>query len=148
MPNAQLNALALEFFECRIDADPLPLAGCRVRGGFPSPADDYIEKSLDLHDYLCYNRNSTFYARVEGDSMKGAGIDDGDLIVIDKSLPAKSGDIVVVRLEDEFTVKRLKLSPGRMTLQAENDRYPVIEITGDTDCQVWGVVLGAVKKFR
>lgn len=130
------------------EARPHPEAGSHIRAGFPSPADDYIDKHLDLYDYVVYNRNSTFFAHVEGDSMRDAGIEEGDLIVIDKSLPAKEGDIVVCRLDGEFTVKRLRRQGQRPRLEAANDRYPAIEISPDQDFQVWGVVLASVKKFR
>lgn len=124
---------------------PLPLFFEGVAAGFPSPAEDYIEKQLDLND-LIEHPNATFYVRVEGNSMRGAGIHSGDILVVDRSLEAKDGKIVVALLDGEFTVKRIKVTPQGISLVAENPRYPSIPITSDSDFQVWGVVTYVIHK--
>lgn len=118
----------------------LPLFSSRVQGGFPSPADDYIEKQLDLNELLIEHPVATFYVRVQGESMLGAGIHSGDLIVVDRSLNATSGKIVVAAFNGEFTVKRLIKKGNQFFLQPENEAYSTIEVKEGDDFQVWGVV--------
>lgn len=108
--------------------------------GFPSPADDYIERSLDLHELLVEHPAATFFVRVEGDSMKGAGMHSGDILVVDRSLNSQNGKIVVALYNGSFTVKRLKVEEEKIYLIAENPHYPIIEIAAESDFQVWGVV--------
>lgn len=111
-----------------------------VQAGFPSSADDYIEQKLDLNQLMVANPAATFFLRVEGDSMNGAGIQSGDLLVVDRSLKAYSGKIIVAILNGEFTVKRLLIQNEKMRLIAENPLYPNIEISEDIQFEVWGVV--------
>lgn len=118
----------------------LPLFSSRVQGGFPSPAEDYIEKQLDLNELLIEHPVATFYVRVEGDSMIGAGIHSGDLLVVDRSLNAQSGKIVVAVYNGEFTVKRFMKKGAGLFLQPENEGYPTIPVKEGDDFQVWGVV--------
>ncbi|WP_374424985.1 LexA family protein [Chromobacterium sp.] len=126
----------------------LPVAGDPVRAGFPSPADDYLDDSISLDAYLIADPAATFLVRVRGDSMSGAGIGEGDLLVVDKGLTANHGDIVIAIVDGEFTVKRLHNLRGRCALIAENPAYPPITLCPGQELQVWGVVTGAVKKFR
>jgi DNA polymerase V len=125
----------------------LPLYLCPVAAGFPSPADDFLEKRLDLNEYLVRNPPATFLVRVSGHSMKDAGIFDGDILVVDKSLQPVSGSTVVAILHGEFTVKTLKQRDGRTYLVPANAAYPVIEVTPEMDCEVWGVVASVIRKL-
>ena len=111
-----------------------------VSAGFPSPAGDHLEQRLDLNEHLILHREATFFMRVEGDSMLGAGIHNGDLLVVDRSLSAANRKIVVAVVDGEFTVKRFVRQGSRVLLVAENDNYKPIEITSEMDFQVWGVV--------
>ncbi|OQS40523.1 LexA family protein [Chromobacterium haemolyticum] len=126
----------------------LPVAAAPVRAGFPSPADDYLDDAISLDGYLISDPAATFLVRVRGDSMRGAGIDEGDLLVVDKGLTANHGDIVIAVLDGEFTVKRLHRVRGRCALIAENPAYPPIRLADGQELEVWGVVRGCVKRFR
>ncbi len=118
----------------------LPLYACSVRAGFPSPADDHIEMHLDLNSHLIKHPAATFFVTASGDSMSGAGIASGDMLVVDKSLEATDGNIVIAALNGELTVKRLSRKAGRVQLLPANDKYKPIEITGEEDLVIWGVV--------
>lgn len=111
-----------------------------VSAGFPSPAADYADKKLDLNDLCIRNPSATFFIRVAGDSMQGAGIYDGDILIVDKSLTAKTRDVIVAVIDGEFLVKRLCRQGNRVFLAAENFNYSPILIEENTDFQVWGVV--------
>lgn len=123
---------------------PLPLYLSRIKAGFPSAADDYLDKKLDLNEHLIKHPSSTFFVRVKGDSMMGAGINSGDILIVDRSVEAKSGKIVVVILNGEFTVKRLHKRQERIFLLAENPEYGPIEVKQGTDFEIWGVVLHVI----
>lgn len=125
----------------------LPLFVSNVTAGFPSPADDYLDKSLDLNKYLISNPSATFFVKVEGDSMSNAGIVSGDILIVDRSIDKPFGKIIVALLNNEFTVKRLIKSKNKIYLVPENPKYPNIEITEFVDFHVWGVVTGLVRKF-
>ena len=118
-----------------------------VPAGFPSPADDYVEKQLDLNEYFVEHPAATFYVRVAGDSMKGAGIFSGDIVVVDRSLNPRSGKIVIAVVDNELTVKRLYRNGKKIELRPENPDYPVISFRDDMELQIWGVVAGVVRKF-
>jgi DNA polymerase V len=118
----------------------IPLYASTVRAGFPSPADDYIEMHLDLNEHLIKHPAATFFVTASGDSMTGAGISSGDMLVVDRSLEATHGKIVIAAINGELTVKRLSLKSGRVQLLPENNQYQPIEITGDEDLVIWGVV--------
>ncbi|WP_104202782.1 LexA family protein [Billgrantia saliphila] len=120
-------------------AHGLPLLGCRVRAGFPSPADDHLDVDLNLHDYVVRRPASTYFVRAEGDSMLGDGIHDGDLLVVDRGLEPRSGRVVVIAVDGEPTVKRLARRGGRTVLLASNPRFAPIPLEG-RECHVWGVV--------
>lgn len=122
----------------------LPLSAGKVAAGFPSPASDHLDQCLDLTEYLVLHPEATFFMRVKGDSMIGAGIHHGDLLIVDRSLEAASGRVVVAALNGELTVKRLCRSHGRISLRAENPAYPDISVGADHDLQIWGVVAHVV----
>lgn len=125
----------------------LYLAENGVSAGFPSPADDFLDISIDLNQALIKNKSSTFFARVKGVSMKNAGIDDGDLLIIDKSLAPTNGKIAVCFIDGEFTVKRIKIERDHVWLIAENKDYKPILVTSDNDFIIWGIVTTVIKSF-
>lgn len=130
-----------EVFPCRKGASVLlPLFLSRVAASFPSPADDYVDRPLDLNELLIRHQSATFFVRAQGDSMTGAGIHDGDLMVVDRALEPVNGHIVVAALNGELTVKQFFRRGRRLRLVAANDRYPPIEVTPETEVVVWGVV--------
>lgn len=116
-----------------------PLLGCRVRAGFPSPADDHLDDELNLHEHVVRRPASTYFVRAEGDSMQGDGIHDRDLLVVDRSLEPLPGRVIVVAVDGELTVKRLAHQHGRTVLLASNPRFAPISLEG-RECHVWGVV--------
>jgi DNA polymerase V len=125
----------------------IPLGAVKVSAGFPSPAADYEEKRLDIHDYLVRNPVSTFFFPVQGDSMQGAEIFDGDILVVDKSVEAQHGHLVVAFVNGERLVKRLYHRHGRVALLAENPRYAPLEISEAMELVIWGVVIGKFKRL-
>jgi DNA polymerase V len=118
----------------------------RVPAGFPSPAEDYVEGRIDLNRDLIKHPLTTFYIRVDGDSMVGAGILPGSLLVVDRGVRAVEGDIVVARLDDELCVKRLSLEGDRIRLLPENESYQPIEVTEEVDFEVWGRVMYSIQR--
>lgn len=118
----------------------IPLYGCTISAGFPSPADDYIEARLNLNELLIKHPAATFFLRVSGDSMIGAGIHDNDILLVDKSLTPISGKIVIAAINGQLTVKRLLKKEGRYYLIAENPAYPDIELHELNEALIWGVV--------
>ena len=117
-----------------------------ISAGFPSPADDFKEVRISLDRELVKNQESTFYARVSGESMIGAGLDDGDLLVIDRSLNPENGKIVVCLVDREFTVKRIKKEKDKIYLMPENKTYKPIELKEDNELIIWGIVEYVIKK--
>ena len=117
-----------------------------ISAGFPSPADDFKEIRISLDKELVKNKAATFYARVSGESMVGAGLDDGDLLVIDRSLDPESGKIAVCFVDGEFTVKIIKKEEDRLYLMPENKKYKRIEIKEENELIIWGVVEYVIKK--
>ena len=117
-----------------------------ISAGFPSPADDFKETRISLDEELIINKEATFFARVSGQSMIGAGLDDNDLLVIDRSLDPENNKIAVCFLDGEFTVKRLKVKNGDVWLQPENPDYPTIKITEENNFIIWGIVTNVIKK--
>ena len=111
-----------------------------VPAGFPSPADDYVERRLSLDEHLVQHKESTFFMRVAGHSMRDLGIFDGDLLVVDRSVPATHGCVVVAVIDGEFTVKQLLYTPQGKVLRAAHPDYPEIVITAEQDFSIWGVV--------
>ncbi len=125
----------------------LPLAGSGVSAGFPSPADDFIEGSIDLNKLLIRDPSATFFARVAGDSMRDDGIYDGNLLVVEKKLQPDDGDIVVSYLNGEFTLKRLEHKDGKYFLIPSNPKYHPIEVSPDDELIVWGSVRASINLF-
>ncbi len=123
----------------------LPLYSCPISAGFPSPADDHIEKKLDLNELLIKNPAATFSVRVNGDSMKGAGINHDDILIVDRSVKPMDGKIVIAVVDNELVVKRLKIDHDKYYLVPENPDYQTIEITEFMEFQIWGVVVSSVR---
>ena len=117
-----------------------------ISAGFPSPADDFKEVRISLDKELVKNKEATFYAKVSGDSMVGAGLDDGDLLVIDRSLSPENGKIAICFIDGDFTVKRIKKEKGKFYLIPENKKYKAIELNEDNELIIWGVVEYVIKK--
>ena len=124
----------------------LHLAQEKISAGFPSPADDFKELRISIDQEVVRNEEATFYARVSGESMQGAGLDDGDLLVIDRSIEPKNGKIAVCCIDGEFTVKRLKVVEDGVFLIPENPKYQSIKITEENELIIWGIVTYVVKK--
>jgi DNA polymerase V len=122
----------------------LPLFTGKVAAGFPSPADDYVEKTLDLNELLVQKPAATFFARAQGESMLGAGIHPNDILIIDRSLKPVPGKIVICALNGDLVVKRLKQRKGEWILASENPAYPDIAIQEELDMVVWGIVTNVI----
>lgn len=133
-----------------LQTTPLWLASCawKVPAGFPSPAADHTQQRIDLNDHLIHNKEATFLFRVRGDSMTGAGIYEGDILVVDRSLEPEHNNIVLAVLNTEFTVKRLYRRGGVVKLVAENSIYPVRVIKPEEDLTIWGVVTFNLHRLR
>jgi len=127
--------------------EKLPLYSDRISAGFPSPAEDYIENRLDLNEYLIKNSSATFFAKVKGDSMINVGINDGDILIVDRSLEPASGKIIIGIVNGEFTVKRIVKKGKQFFLQPENENFQPIEITDNPDFTIWGVVTYTIHKL-
>ncbi len=125
----------------------IPLANTGVSAGFPSPADDFKELRISIDQEVVKNEEATFYARVAGQSMQGAGLDDGDLLVIDRSKEPTDNAIAVCFVDGEFTVKRLKVEADCVYLMPENPKYKPIKVTEENQLIIWGVVTYVVKKI-
>ena len=126
----------------------IPIFTSRVQAGFPSPADDHLEDALDLNTHLIHHKEATFFVKAQGDSMLGAGIQQGDILIVDKSLSAKSGKIVIAVVDGEFTVKRLHKYKGNITLKAENPDFEDIKIGGTDELIIWGVVTSVIHQYE
>lgn len=123
----------------------LPLYSCKIQAGFPSPADDYMDSKLDLNTHLVKNPNSTFFVRSTGNSMINAGIVEGSLLVVDKSIKPTNNKIVIAVVNEEFTVKRFKIIDGKFSLVADNPDYPDIALNENSF--IWGVVTSVINKL-
>lgn len=142
MEKAQVNLLTIgDTYECRV-----AFIETAISAGFPSPAQDYMEGSIDFNKELIRNPSATFCAKVSGNSMIGEGIEDGDILVIDRSLRPFDGKIVVSFIDGEFTLKKLRIDVSGVWLQPANPDYPVIRIEEESNFQVWGVVTYVIKK--
>lgn len=130
------------------ESEPHPLYASQPAAGFPAPGDDLVERPLDLNDLLVDNPTSTFFVRVSGDSMEGARIFDGDVLVVDRSIEPKDGLIVVAAVYGELVVKRLRKTPSGLSLVSENEAYEPILIDDSEGCFVWGVVTGSARVIR
>ena len=125
----------------------LPYVDVGISAGFPSPADDFIELTIDLNRELIKHKDSTFFAKVKGHSMKNAGIFDGDLLIIDKSLEPQDGKIAICQIDGDFTVKRIKKENDVVWLIAENEDYKPIKVTEENELMIWGIVIHSIKTF-
>ena len=125
----------------------LPFVVNGISAGFPSPADDFLDINIDLNKHLIKHPSTTFYGKVKGNSMIDAGIHDGDLLIIDKSLEPKNNKIAVCFLDGEFTVKRIKIEKDIVWLIAENKNYKPIKVTKDNEFLIWGIVINVIKYF-
>jgi len=130
------------------DGPRLPLYAARVPAGFPSPAEDYAEVRLDLNEYLVEHAGATFYLHVQGHSMTGAGILDGDVIAVDRALEARHGDIVLAVVDNALTVKELYQEAGEVRLLSHNPDFPPITFKPGQELSIWGVVKAVVRKLR
>ena len=131
-------------FKPELSKQKLSVFSARVSAGFPSPAADYEEGKLDLNKHLVRNPAATFFVRVSGDSMTGAGVHDGDLLIVDRSKEPVSGNVVIAVIDGELTVKRMRIKKGKYTLEPENENYPVQKITENMEFEVWGVVTNVI----
>lgn len=142
------NARAIEFYGADVSTRlKLPFVANGISAGFPSPADDFLDINIDLNKHLIKNPSTTFYGRVRGDSMIDAGIHDGDLLIIDKSLEPTNNKIAVCFIDGEFTVKRISIEKECVWLIAENQKYKPIQVTKDNDFIIWGVVTNVIKNL-
>ena len=137
----------MDSFDSTTKKFKIPLLTDSVSAGFPSPADDHTEENIDLNEHLISNPFSTFFLRVKGDSMINAGIKDKDLIIVDKSLIAKPGNIVIAMIDGEFTIKRLSIKNDELYLKAENNNYPDFRFKNHIDVQIWGVVIYSIHSY-
>jgi len=143
-PNRSKNLIL--FIPETYDSQGVHFFDSGISAGFPSPAEDFKEQRLSLDKELIKNKEATFFARVSGESMVGAGLDDNDLLVIDRSIEPKNNKIAVCFLDGEFTVKRLRISSQEMWLEPENPNYPIIKITEENNFIIWGIVTYVIKK--
>jgi len=137
----------LDSFDSATKKFRIPLLNDSVSAGFPSPADDYTEENIDLNEHLISNPFSTFFLRVKGESMINAGIKDKDLIIVDKSLIPKPGNIIIAMIDGEFTIKRLSIKNDELYLKAENNNYPDFRFKNHIDVQIWGVVIYSIHSY-
>lgn len=139
----------LEFFTANADTElSLPFVEAGVSAGFPSPAEDFLENELDFNSTFIKHPSATFYAKVKGNSMKDVGITNGDIMVIDKSLEPKNGDIAVCYLDGEFTVKTIMIEKEVVWLVPQNEEYKPIKVDKENELIIWGIVINVIKSFR
>lgn len=142
------NTKVFEFYAPDYSTElELPFVDVGISAGFPSPADDFLELTIDLNKHLIKHKDSTFFAKVKGHSMKNAGIFDGDLLIIDKSLAPQDGKIAICQIDGEFTVKRIKIENEVVWLIAENEDYKPIKVTEENELMIWGIVIHSIKTF-
>ena len=151
MPKANkiAGSSTIDFYSVNTGCElALPLMDGGISAGFPSPAQDYIDLKIDLNKELIANPSSTFYGRVKGSSMKDAGIRDGDILVIDKSLEPQDGDTAVCFIDGEFTLKYIKIESDAVYLVPANSKYQPIKVTEDNNFCIWGVVTYSIKNHK
>ena len=144
MPKTKLSFQSFE----DLNLQDIKVAEPRVAAGFPSPADDFIEMEINLQDYIVKNKEATFCVKVEGTSMTKAGINSGDIMIVDRSLHPKHNDIVLAVIDGEFTVKRIAVNENNLYLMPENDNFSPIKITTAMNFQVWGIITHIIHKAR
>ncbi len=145
--NEAINSLQHNDISAAEGRVEVPLFSSKVAAGFPSPADDYLEKTLDLNEHLIQKPAATFLLRVEGESMTGVGIMPGDILIVDKAIKPTHNKIVIAAVDGELTVKRLYKRDNVIQLLPENPSYPPIEIREFSDLVIWGVVTGSIRRF-
>lgn len=146
-----MNEMKLHIYSAGTDTIlALPYADEGIHAGFPSPAQDYMSESIDLNKELIHNKETTFYAKVEGNSMMDAGIYNGDYVVIDKSLEANDGDYIAAYIDGEFTLKQLKRDAENncVWLIPHNPAFEPIKVTEENNFMVWGVVTNIIRRLR
>jgi len=142
------NPKNIEFYSVSFDTFlELQLVEGGISAGFPSPAQDFLDLSIDLNKEFVKNPSATFYGRVRGDSMKDLGLDNGDLLIIDKSIAPKDGKIAVCFIDGEFTLKKLQIEKDHIWLVPANEKYKPIKVTEDNEFIVWGIVVHVIKSF-
>ena len=151
MDDLRLNKISeseeLEFYSAETTTElKIPLFESGVSAGFPSPADDYLDLPIDLNEFLIKHPAATFYVRVKGNSMEGAGIRNGDLLIVDRAEEPRNKSIVLGVIDGEFTVKRIKKKGSDLYLMPDNPEFKPIKIDDNMDFQVWGVVTYVVRK--
>ncbi len=143
-----IHSASLDVYSADITTElELPLVTEGISAGFPSPALDFVDQTIDLNKQLVRHPSATFYGRVKGISLKDAGIDDEDLLVIDRSIEPESGKIAVCYIDGEFTAKRIDVRNDELWLMPENDAYPPIKVEEDSDFVIWGIVTHVIKSF-
>ncbi len=144
-----MSKLRIDFYGADADSSmELPYAHMGIQAGFPSPAQDCLTETIDLNREIVRHPSATFYGRVTGESMVEEGIDEGDIIVVDRSLEPVDGDLAVCCLDGEFTLKRIRLAPGAVWLIPSNESFDPILVTPDRQFEVWGVVTHTIKNNR
>ncbi len=139
----------IEIYKADIGSSlPLPIADEGIRAGFPSPAQDFMDLSIDLNQELVKHPSSTFYGRVKGDSMIDAGVHDGDVLIIDKSLEPKDGDMAVCFIDGEFTIKYIKIEEKVIWLVPANKNFHPIKVTEDNNFLIWGIVTYCITRIN
>lgn len=147
--SSQSSIFLKDIFSAKVEKElKLPFFSSTVVAGFPSPADNHLETPLDLNELIVKHPTSTFYVKVEGESMKDAGITSGDILVVDRSLSPDHGKIVVAIIDGEFTVKRILIQENGVFLAPENPAFPRIKVNPESQFEVWGVVTYVIHKAK
>ena len=142
------NKTSLKIYPVSTDTSlNIPVADGGIKAGFPSPAQDFLDSTIDLNKELIHNPSSTFFGRVSGYSMKDMGIDNGDLLIIDKSLEVQSGKVAVCYIDGEFTLKKIKIEENCCWLLPANEKFEPIKVTSDNEFLVWGILIHVIKSF-
>ena len=143
-----MTEIKVEVFSSSTDSEQdIPLISSNIQAGFPSPALDFVDLSIDLNRYVVKHPSSTFYGRVQGDSMRDAGIGDGDLLVIDKGIEPSDGKIAICFIDGEFTLKRIKIEKDICWLVPANENYKPIKVSPENNFLIWGIVTFTIKAF-
>jgi len=141
------NENIVELYATRADTEMrLPFVDAAISAGFPSPALDFEDQQIDLNEHLIRHPSATFYGRVKGESMINAGVGDGDILVIDRSLEPEHGKIAVCFIDGEFTAKRIHVSGGKLLLMPENTKFKPIQVSEESNLKIWGIVTYVIKQ--
>lgn len=140
---SKLRIISIHPFK-KTTSQKIPLFSSKIKAGFPSPADDFIEKKLDLNNFLVKHPLATFFVRVDGNSMINAGIHSGDILIVDRSLEPQNKNIIIAVLDGEMTVKRITIRNKKMYLCPENSSFKNIEIKEDMNFEIWGIVTNVI----